>query len=95
MVNVLLGAHLTSLNPDIKDNEGYTAEDYINRIKGLPEGFVPTFRRLLADVRGRYQSTESEDTDHRISIILDEGQVKEKIYFNACEYVQPNPFQDA
>jgi ankyrin repeat protein len=56
MVRVLLDARLTGLDPDAKDNEGKTALDYIDGIEPghLPNGFVPAFRHLLADIRERY-----------------------------------------
>jgi ankyrin repeat protein len=86
MANVLLDARLMGLDPDIRDIEGYTAEDYINQAEGRPEGFVSTFRRLLSDIRDRYQSHAKPDAGSRTQIELDGEGWEGETYYDACEY---------
>jgi len=58
MIQVLLDASLARLDPDVTDNAGLTAEDYMNKAEGLVDGFVPAFLHLLSDVRIRFQAQE-------------------------------------
>lgn len=58
IIQVLIAARLTGLDPEVVDKAGLRAEDYVNRAEDLIDGFVPAFCHLLSEVRARYRIEE-------------------------------------
>lgn len=56
VIKVLINANLTGLDPDDVDDDGLSAEEYLNAQQETLIGVTPAFKHLLADLRQRLYS---------------------------------------
>ena len=85
ITRVLIAVKLKGLDPGITDKAGLRAEDYLDRAENLIDGFVPSFRHLLSDVRAQFQGHECREANEFVADARNHPDEQE--FFDALEWL--------